>query len=573
MSGDKSKSPLPSNAEWQKMNMFERCSAQVATCCYEAIITTARIAGRRDIADNLVKNLDNEYITRSYNELNQKLEKLQKEWEPYQKMEGWGERFMHNVYPVFESVCKDVGVDNVISYDDFVKQGKNFDKNVKEIKHAIKNKTKEEIEQFNNMGGVGEYLAQNATTVLAKASQSVGMETLAQNIENGREDSKKLGKAFDDKLKEEWAQFNSMDGVGEYMVQNMVSALSKTAKALGEEQLAQDIEAKREDFLAYSKSFDNKLKEEWAQFNSMGGVGEYIAQNTTTLIAKTAKKLGYDELAKKVEAKREDFLAQGKALDEKAKEYLQPFQPQIKELNDYLAENATDKVKENTYANVEQKNPVQKAKVKLNDSSSSNSDDSLAYTYQSAEIKRLENFDGSITESVMIDGKKHGAEITYFGDKIIQSVKLYDHGKEVDLKKHKIEVKQENIEGFNCQYLLLDGQKFGMETVSDEKHQNLAVTFYDKGNIMYRGAEAKVTYGYEDVPTRLNSIWDIHETLSQQKGEVKDNPVATSQGIRIDKQARKKKQETSKKVTTKAKSQSNQQIALTGLKKNNEMSN
>ena len=76
-----------------------------------------------------------------------------------------------------------------------------------------KAKIKEEIQQFNDMGGwsnAGEYVAQNATTLAKQGAKALGADELAQNIENNRETIVGAGKAVDTKIKEEVQQFNDM---------------------------------------------------------------------------------------------------------------------------------------------------------------------------------------------------------------------------------------------------------------------------------------------------------------------------------------------------------------------------
>ena len=623
---EKGKSLLPSDAEWQNMDVCERFIAGQAALGYCMLVSEARISGRKDISKAIVEKVNNEEFTQFYNHLDSAITPLYTDikFVNQELKETFGGNFFEKAaeysYPVYVGTCKDMGIKNIPSYNDYVNKGIAIDNKIKQIKPAMKNKIKEEILQYQSMGGIGEYLAHNAMTVLTKAARGVGAETLAQNIEAKRENAFALGKAFDDKIKEEkaqfksmggigeyltqnilslddkiskmmgkptytqatheafinmgkafddkvkeeWAQFKSMGGIGEYLAQNVTTVLVQASRDLGDELAAQDIEAQRENALALGKAFDNKVKEEWAQYQSMGGFGEYLAQNTSTLMSDLAKNFGQDQLAEKIETQREDFIANGKAFDSKFKEYMQPCQQEIKELTEYFSSSA--KSKENPYDYIEQKNPVQNATMQLKDSASGNKKLVPVYTYQQAEIKHLEQNDGSFVEVAMIDGKKHGAEIAYNADKSIQNIKLYNHGKEINLAKCQVEVKQEKKDGLNYQYVLLDGKKFGMETVSDDKKQNLTVMFHDKDNIMYRGANAQITY------TNQDNREILAQYLAKQKGEVKDNPIATSQGIRIDKQQSKKNQ-TSKKVTTKIKPQSNQKVALASLKKNNEMSN
>ncbi len=102
------------------------------------------------------------------------------------------------------------------------------------------------------------------------------------------------------------------------MAQNATSLGVKGAKALGADELAKDIEGKRETIVGAGKAVDVKIKEEIQQFNEMGGwsnAGEYVAQNATTLARQGAEALGADGLAKDIEKNRSDVLGVGQDVD------------------------------------------------------------------------------------------------------------------------------------------------------------------------------------------------------------------------------------------------------------------
>ncbi len=187
------------------------------------------------------------------------------------------------------------------------------------------------MQQFNEMGGwsnAGEYVAQNATTLARQGAEALGEDELAQDIENNREDIVGAGKyvdakikAVDAKIKEEVQQFNEMGGwsnAGEYVAQNATTFARQGAEALGADELAKNIEANREDIVGAGKAVDAKIKEEVQQFNEMGGwsnAGEYVAQNATTLARQGAEALGADKLAQDIEKSRSDALNVGRDVD------------------------------------------------------------------------------------------------------------------------------------------------------------------------------------------------------------------------------------------------------------------
>ncbi len=60
----------------------------------------------------------------------------------------------------------------------------------------------------------------------------------------------------------------------------------------------------------------DKFNEEVEQYKSMGGIGEYVTHNMTSLQSKIAWRMGDDEAAQRIEARREKLVAQGKKFDE-----------------------------------------------------------------------------------------------------------------------------------------------------------------------------------------------------------------------------------------------------------------
>ena len=189
-----------------------------------------------------------------------------------------------------------------------------------ETKDVVTDKWNDEVAQFREMGGFSEYVAQNLTTLVSKGAKSLGREDWAEAVEEKRGKIVEKGKGLDDRVKEEYAQYQSMDGFSEYVAQNVVTLASEGAKLLGREDWAKTIEAKRGDVLEKAKSLDGRVKEEYAQYQSMGGFSEYVTQNVVTLASEGAKLLGREDWAEAIEANRGDILEKAITVDSKVKD-------------------------------------------------------------------------------------------------------------------------------------------------------------------------------------------------------------------------------------------------------------
>lgn len=70
---------------------------------------------------------------------------------------------------------------------------------------------------------------------------------------------------------------------------------------------------------ALGKKVVDKFNEEVEQYKSMGGIGEYVTHNVTSLRSKYMWAIGDDEASQKIESQREKIVAQGKKFDEMVK--------------------------------------------------------------------------------------------------------------------------------------------------------------------------------------------------------------------------------------------------------------
>lgn len=124
--------------------------------------------------------------------------------------------------------------------------------------------------------------------------------------------------------------------------------------------------------------------------------------------------------------------------------------------------------------------------------------------YKNAEMKSTINQDGSRTDALYIDGKKHGAEISQDKNGEITDVKAYDHGKPMNLNGHKIDVRSDekeiNGKKIKTNQVALDGKPFGAVT-AESSDGTVKADFYDKNGQRMSGAKgAKITKTTEYAP-------------------------------------------------------------------------
>lgn len=146
--------------------------------------------------------------------------------------------------------------------------------------------------------------------------------------------------------------------------------------------------------------------------------------------------------------------------------------------------------------------------------------------YDKAEFTKTANPDGTSTEVVLIDGKKHGAEITTAADGSQLSFKLYNHGQEIDLSTNSINVKTEVQDGASHSYILLNGERFGTETITMPDGTTKAA-FYDEGGMPISNTETSAISRVEITRS------DLKQELLNQQGFIADNPLSRAQSIRI----------------------------------------
>ena len=152
--------------------------------------------------------------------------------------------------------------------------------------------------------------------------------------------------------------------------------------------------------------------------------------------------------------------------------------------------------------------------------------------FKTAELKTtINDTDGSSTEVALLDGKKHGLEITRDKDGNITSYKAYDHGKELDLKKHSVELNVTEKDGLSALSVTLDGQKFGAEIVKDNKGKN-KIALYEQGGALIQGTKNAI---YAMNTDHINTPdLALKNELSDQQGELLPNQKASIQSMRID---------------------------------------
>ena len=139
--------------------------------------------------------------------------------------------------------------------------------------------------------------------------------------------------------------------------------------------------------------------------------------------------------------------------------------------------------------------------------------------YKNAEMKSTVNQDGSRTDVLYIDGKKHGAEISQDKNGNITDVKAYDHGKPMNLNGHKIEArsneKEINGKKIKTSQVTLDGKPFGAVT-AESSDGTVKADFYDKNGQRMSGAGgAKITKTTEYAPAQQQEQTQAAENNSK----------------------------------------------------------
>jgi len=466
--------------------------------------------------------------------------KVASERKQYQEMGGLGEYITENAISALSKASKKIGKEN---------WGKFFEEHradVTDIGKSVDNRIMDEFLQCMDMGGVGEYIAQNVTSVLSKASQKIGKKEWAEYFESHRDEIRAVGKAVDDKIFEEIDQFREIGGVGEYVAQNAVSVLSWISHKVGREDWAAFFEENRDNVNGVGKAIDSKISEEYAQYQEMGGAGgRYLAQNLVSLLSKASEKVGKDDWKKFFEEHREDVEKIGENFDSKMQEQKALFN-KSSGIGGYLAtlltgiavedEILNDKAKENMSLglepNIKQENPIEEMPDNLDDLSVKKV--SSDYIYHKAEILSCTNKDGSLREVSLIDGQKHGGEIVYNPDKSVREIKLYNHGQEIDLEGHTVEVKRDEREGCYYEFLLLDGKPFGTNTCFGKEGNTLGVTFYELNGVMKRDSNSELIY------THQNNRDILVQDIANQTGVLPENLKSEAQSMRFDKRLEKR---------------------------------
>lgn len=154
--------------------------------------------------------------------------------------------------------------------------------------------------------------------------------------------------------------------------------------------------------------------------------------------------------------------------------------------------------------------------------------------YKNAELSHLSAPDGSTKDVALLDGQKHGAEITRDANGNITEIKVYDHGKEVDLTANKLEYQITEQNGATHEYITLNGEIFGMETITDKNGKTKAA-FYEQGGLLMAGAAASKIEKSEGtfIPETTDRA-ALKDELQTQTAALPATPVSRSQQMRFD---------------------------------------
>lgn len=159
--------------------------------------------------------------------------------------------------------------------------------------------------------------------------------------------------------------------------------------------------------------------------------------------------------------------------------------------------------------------------------------------YKKAEIKTIKKADGSSIEETLLDGKRHGLYLYKDKNGNIKQFKLYNKGKEIDLKKHSFDIKNINEgNGYKHSYVLLDGKKFGSEMIT-EPDGTTKVKFWDQVGVIKSSDNTTVKISEESRETSQD-MKDVEkgvlkQELKAQTGELpKPTAEMTSRQLRFD---------------------------------------
>lgn len=122
----------------------------------------------------------------------------------------------------------------------------------------------------------------------------------------------------------------------------------------------------------------------------------------------------------------------------------------------------------------------------------------------SAELLRQKNENGELVDFTLLDGKKHGLFCIMDEQGNIKSYKLYNKGKELDISKHKIDIKKETRpDGSSWQAVMLDGKKFGTELYTAPNGIQKAGFYAADGNPIFTAKDAQISQhgGYAQTPS------------------------------------------------------------------------
>lgn len=130
--------------------------------------------------------------------------------------------------------------------------------------------------------------------------------------------------------------------------------------------------------------------------------------------------------------------------------------------------------------------------------------------FGNAELKSVINEDGSSIDAAYLDGQKHGAEITRDKNGNITGIKLYDHGKEMNIDGHQLDVRDETqtIDGkeVKATQVMLDNKPFGA-VVAKDNDGNIKADFYDRNGKLISGKDgADITSSVKYTAAEENKI-------------------------------------------------------------------
>ena len=334
------------------------------------------------------------------------------------------------------------------------------------------------------------------------------------------------------KFKEEVKQYKELGFTG-YIAQNTTTLVAEGADNLGFDETAQNLREKRssivKDAQEAQEKMEKKIKEEINQLEDLGFT-EYIAQNTSTVIANTLDDMGLDGCAEEVRRQRNKAVEKTKRnpsdLDRKVKEEAKK---EVKQ-DAQTKEPAKEEAKKNepisneiaVIKGVDLTNQPWPDNLMMHHSEDRVPSVPIGYEmFNNVEIKQGKGSDGQMKIAVSVDGKPHGPQIEFDGNNLVD-VKIFDRGKLISPEKSTVNVATgEGVTDITCS---VNDKPFGYKMRIDSSG-NCEVQLIDANSLpMIPTKDCTVSSESkkevkQDAQTKEPAKEEVKKELKIQKGE------------------------------------------------------